>query len=86
MSAVTGAAVALALFGLLLAAVALVAAQVTEDTRVVYGIGSLVLGLPFTLRAVGDIGNGTISWLSPIGWAQKTRLRSDSRRDSNAGA
>ena len=25
------------------------------------------------LRAIGDVGDGTISWLSPIGWAQKTR-------------
>lgn len=61
------------LFGLLLAAVTLVAAQVTENTRVVYGIGGLVIGAAFLLRAIGDVGDGTISWLSPIGWAQKTR-------------
>ena len=60
-------------FGLLLAALTLVAAQVTENTRVVYGTGGVVLGISFVLRAVGDIGDGTISWLSPIGWAQKTR-------------
>jgi ABC-2 type transport system permease protein len=60
-------------FGLLLAAVTLVAAQVTENTRVVYGIGGLVLGASFLLRAIGDIGDGSISWLSPIGWVQKTR-------------
>ena len=61
------------MFGLLLTAVTLVAAQVTENTRVVYGIGGLVLGVAFVVRAVGDIGDGTVSWLSPIGWAQKTR-------------
>jgi ABC-2 type transport system permease protein len=61
------------LFGLLLAAVTLVAAQVTENTRVVYGIGALLLGVSFVLRAIGDVGDGTVSWLSPIGWAQKTR-------------
>ena len=61
------------LFGLLLVALTLVAAQVTENTRVVYGIGGVVLGASFVLRAIGDIGDGTISWLSPIGWAQKTR-------------
>jgi ABC-2 type transport system permease protein len=65
--------VSFALFGLLLAAITLVAAQVTENTRVVYGIGGLVLGASFVLRAIGDIGDGTVSWLSPIGWAQKTR-------------
>ena len=62
-----------ALLGLLFAAVALVAAQVSDNTRVVYGIAGAVLGASFVLRAVGDIGDGTVSWLSPIGWAQKTR-------------
>lgn len=62
-----------ACFGLLLAAVTGVVAQITENTRVVYGMGGLVLGASFVLRAIGDIGDGTVSWLSPIGWAQKTR-------------
>ena len=61
------------LIGLTFAAVALVAAQVSENTRVVYGIAGAALGAAFVLRAVGDIGDGAISWLSPIGWAQKTR-------------
>jgi ABC-2 type transport system permease protein len=61
------------LTGFLFAGVALVAAQVSENTRVVYGIAGAVLGASFVLRAVGDIGDGTISWFSPIGWAQKTR-------------
>lgn len=61
------------LTGLLFGATALVAAQITENTRVVYGLAGLVLGASFILRAVGDIGDGTISWLSPIGLAQKTR-------------
>ena len=45
----------------------------SENTRVVSGIAGGVLAASFVLRAVGDIGDGTISWLSPIGWAQKTR-------------
>jgi ABC-2 type transport system permease protein len=53
--------------------VTLVAAQVTENTRVVYGVGGVVLGVAFVVRAIGDIGDGTVSWLSPIGWAQKTK-------------
>jgi ABC-2 type transport system permease protein len=63
----------LTLFGLFMAACTLVAAQVTENTRVVYGIGGLVLGAAFLVRAIGDVGNHAVSWLSPIGWAQKTR-------------
>ncbi len=61
------------LFGLVFIGVTLVAAQISENTRVVYGIAGAVLGAAFALRAVGDIGDGTISWLSPIGWAQKAR-------------
>jgi ABC-2 type transport system permease protein len=59
--------------GFVFAGVAAVAAQVTENTRVVYGIGGAVIGAAFVLRAAGDIGGGTLSWLSPIGWSQKTR-------------
>jgi ABC-2 type transport system permease protein len=59
--------------GLVFASVATVAAQITENTRVVYGSTGAVLGAAFVLRAAGDIGDGTLSWLSPIGWAQKTR-------------
>jgi ABC-2 type transport system permease protein len=61
------------LVGLVFAGIANVAAQVTENTRVVYGIAGAVLGAAFVLRAVGDIGNGFASWFSPIGWAQKAR-------------
>ena len=61
------------LFGLLFAACTAVLAQVTENTRVVYGIGGILLGAAFLVRAIGDVGDGTVSWFSPIGWAQKTR-------------
>lgn len=65
--------VSFTLFGLFFAACTAVLAQVTENTRVVYGIGGIILGAAFLLRAVGDVGDGTVSWFSPIGWAQKTR-------------
>jgi ABC-2 type transport system permease protein len=61
------------LFGLLFSAITLAVAQISENPRVVYGVGGVVLGASFLLRALGDIGDGTLSWLSPIGWAQKTR-------------
>jgi ABC-2 type transport system permease protein len=59
--------------GLAFVAVAAVAAQVTDNTRVAHGLAGAALGAAFVLRAVGDIGDGTLSWLSPIGWAQKVR-------------
>ena len=65
--------------GLFFAGVALVAAQVTETTRVVYGSGAALVGLAYVVRAVGDVGDGTLSWLSPIGMAQKARPFADER-------
>jgi len=61
------------LVGLFFSGVALVVAQMTENTRVVYGVAGMVLGAAFLLRAIGDIGDGSASWFSPIGVAQKTQ-------------
>ncbi len=65
--------VSLALGGIVFAGVALSAAQLTEGTRTMYGITGAVIGVSYVLRAVGDVGNGALSWLSPIGWAQGMR-------------
>jgi polyether ionophore transport system permease protein len=59
--------------GFVFATITAVAAQVTENTRVVSGIAGGVLAASFVVRAIGDMGDGTLSWLSPIGWAQKSR-------------
>lgn len=60
-------------FGLAMAGVTALAAQVTENPRVTAGLAGAVLGAAFAVRAVGDIGGGALSWLSPMGWAQKAR-------------
>jgi ABC-2 type transport system permease protein len=59
--------------GLVFMGVALVAAQITENTRVVYGSGGALLGVAYIMRVVGDVGDGTLSWFTPIGLAQKAR-------------
>jgi ABC-2 type transport system permease protein len=59
--------------GLVFAGVSVVTAQVTENTRVASGLAGLAVGIAYALRAVGDVGDGTLSWLSPIGWGQKLR-------------
>jgi ABC-2 type transport system permease protein len=59
--------------GLVFAGITAVAVQVTENARVVYGSAAVLVALSFVLRAVGDIGDGRASWLSPIGWSQKLR-------------
>jgi polyether ionophore transport system permease protein len=70
-SALMGA--ALAAVGLVFAALTAVTAQLTENARAASGLAGAVLGAAFVVRAVGDVGSGAVSWLSPIGWAQKTR-------------
>jgi ABC-2 type transport system permease protein len=67
------------LVGLVFGGVALFVAQVTDSTRIVYGAAGAVLGAAYLLRAVGDIGDGTVSWFSPIGVAQKARPFADER-------
>ena len=59
--------------GLVFAGVAAVAAQVSQTTSAMYGIVGAAIGGAYLLRAAGDVGDGTLSWLSPIGWAQAMR-------------
>jgi len=59
--------------GLVFAGITIFAAQITENARVVFGSAGLVLGAAYVVRVVGDIDSGTVTWLSPIGWSQKTR-------------
>ncbi|WP_183097887.1 ABC transporter permease [Nocardioides pelophilus] len=56
--------------GWVFSGVALVAAQLTQSTRAMYGLAGSVIGVAYGLRAVGDVGNEALSWLSPIGWYQ----------------
>ncbi|WP_062347807.1 ABC transporter permease [Herbidospora yilanensis] len=60
--------------GLVFTGIAAVAAQVVSGARPANSIAVGVLGLSFLLRAAGDAaGNDAVSWLSPLGWAQRTR-------------
>jgi len=65
--------------GLFFAGVAAVAMQVNQSTGGAYGLVGAVLGGSFILRAAGDVGDGTHSWLSPIGWTQAMRPYADER-------
>src|SRR3984893_9764835 len=64
---------ALACSGLVFTAVAAVAAQLSPSARFARGTAFAVLGTAFTLRAIGDAGDGTLSWLSPLGWSLQVR-------------
>jgi ABC-2 type transport system permease protein len=68
----------LAAVGWTFAAVAAVAAQLTESASAARGIAVAGLGAAWLLRAVGDAGGADgaaswLSWLSPIGWARRIR-------------
>lgn len=65
--------------GMVFAGIALVAGQVAASARAASGSAAAVLGAAFALRAVGDVGDGRLSWLSPIGWAQAVRPFADER-------
>lgn len=64
----------LAAAGLVFTGVAAVTAQLTVHPRAASGIAGLLIGIAYALRAAGDTGDGTLAWLSPIGWAQATRV------------
>jgi ABC-2 type transport system permease protein len=64
---------ALAGSGLVFTAVAAVAAQLSASARFARGAAFATLAAAFTLRAVGDAGSGTLSWLSPLGWSLQVR-------------
>lgn len=59
--------VGVALTGLVFTGVALVAVQLTATTRAGYGLTGAVIALAYLVRAVGDIRDSWLSWLSPIG-------------------
>jgi ABC-2 type transport system permease protein len=69
----------LAAVGLVFAGVAAVTVQVSEHARGASGMAMAALGVAYAVRAAGDVGEGRLTWLSPIGWAQQTRAYVDDR-------
>ncbi|GAA1121182.1 ABC transporter permease [Citricoccus alkalitolerans] len=71
-----------ALTGLVFAALAMVAAQLTEHARNATGMAMAGVAVAYLLRGVGDVIENTgswLSWFSPFAWAQQTRLFVDLR-------
>ena len=48
-------------------------AQYAVSARAAAGLAGAALAVAFVLRAIGDVGDGSLSWLSPIGWSQQTQ-------------
>jgi ABC-2 type transport system permease protein len=73
---------AIASIGVVFAAVTAVTAQITEYGRGAGGLAGAAFALAYLLRAAGDaaqVGGGALAWLSPVGWAQQTRVYVDDR-------
>ncbi|GGU60347.1 ABC transporter membrane-spanning protein [Streptomyces albospinus] len=76
--------------GMFFAALAAIAAQLTESARMAKGLTGAALGLAFALRAAGDAAGAPVgaakggdapvlTWLSPVGWSQNLRAYADER-------
>ena len=75
-------AASLVMVGLVFAGVALVSAQLAEHSRSATALASLAVGAAVVIRGAGDVlkdGGSWLSWLSPIAWAQQTRVFYDGR-------
>ena len=63
---------AFAAVGIVFAAIAAVTTQVTQFARAASGMAGALIGAAYLLRAIGDVMDNGLSWLSPIGWSQAT--------------
>lgn len=62
--------------GLVFTGVAALFAQLSDSSRGTFGYSITVLMISYLVRALGDVGNETLSWLSPLGWVTKTGVYS----------
>lgn len=65
--------------GVIFAGVGAITAQLTEYGRGASSMASLALGVSYLIRAIGDVQENALSWLSPIGWGQQMRPFVDER-------
>lgn len=70
---------AVAVFGIVFAGVAACASQAMSHARGAVGVALAALGVAFGLRAIGDVNESFLSWLSPMGWSQQVKVYADNR-------
>lgn len=51
--------------------VSAVAGQIMETSRGANALASAIIGVFYVLRLVGDLSDGSLTWVSPIGWGEK---------------
>jgi ABC-2 type transport system permease protein len=57
--------------GLLAVGVGAVAGQIASTSRGANALGSAVLGVFYVMRMIGDLGDGRLTWASPVGWGEE---------------
>jgi ABC-2 type transport system permease protein len=57
--------------GLFALGVGALAGQVASTSRGANSLASIVIAACYVLRMIGDLGNGALTWVSPIGWGQQ---------------
>ncbi|HAM81950.1 ABC transporter permease [Ornithinibacillus bavariensis] len=60
--------------GLFFAGVTAFFGQLSESSRGTIGLSIGFLLVAYIVRAVGDVGNEALSWISPFGWITKTQI------------
>ncbi|MGM0437672.1 MAG: ABC transporter permease [Bacillota bacterium] len=65
---------ALGVTGIIFLAITVFCVQLTETTRGTIGFSFGILGVTYLIRALGDVGNETVSLFSPLGWIVRTEV------------
>ncbi len=65
---------ALGAAGLFFTAVTALFAQLSDNSRGTLGYSFAFLGYSYLIRGIGDVGNETLSWLSPLGWITRSEV------------
>ncbi len=61
------------------AGLAALTGQLVVHARTVYAVSLIVLAVAYVLRGVGDVTRTWLTWLSPLGWAEKAAPFGDMR-------
>ncbi|MGB8020380.1 MAG: hypothetical protein WCF04_04060 [Candidatus Nanopelagicales bacterium] len=61
----------MAAVGLVAIGIGALAGQASSTSRGANALGSAIIGGFYLLRMVGDLGDGRLTWASPVGWAQQ---------------
>jgi ABC-2 type transport system permease protein len=69
----------IAVLGIVFTGVAAVAAQVMSHGRGAVGVSLGFLAVVFGIRAIGDVGENFLVWLSPMGWVQQVGVYEHNR-------